>query len=202
MSLTQIPLFPSHPQTHTWQCPGCMTPVTRGSSSNLYVCCQVCSAKTGRSFGFCWQCLREWKGQQPRSDRCENDNCHNSALKTLRECPELQIELSGGIKGCPSVRACPTCGSLLQHTGNGCKDVSCPRCNMEFCFGCLKSADECMTDDFDICGIAARQTSIPTWNGHTIPHRNEDLDVHRLHRLHRRLFRFHSIGMDAHSYVE
>ncbi|XP_007551456.1 protein ariadne-2-like [Poecilia formosa] len=143
-------------------CPGCMTPVTRGSSSDLYVCCQVCSAKTGRSFGFCWQCLREWKGQQPRSDRCENDDCHNSALKTLRECPEVQIELTGGVKGCPSVRACPTCGSLIQHTGIGCKNMKCPQCKMSFCFGCLKTGSCC-----GLCpgGIAPRQTSIPVWDG-------------------------------------
>uniref|UniRef100_A0A3B3U578 Probable protein ariadne-2 n=1 Tax=Poecilia latipinna TaxID=48699 RepID=A0A3B3U578_9TELE len=131
-------------------CPGCMTPVTRGSSSNLYVCCHVCSAKTGRSFGFCWQCLREWKGRQPRSDRCKNDNCHNSALKTLRECPEIKIDK---VKGCPSVRACPTCGSLIQHTGIGCKTVICPRCKMSFCFGCLKNgycgiSDICSSEDF------------------------------------------------------
>ncbi|XP_054916252.1 uncharacterized protein DDB_G0292642-like [Poeciliopsis prolifica] len=160
-------------------CPGCMTPVTRGSSLNLYVCCSGCSAKTGRSFGFCWQCLREWKGPQPRSDRCENDDCHNSALKTLRECPEVQIKLAGGVKGCPSVRACPTCGSLLQHTGKGCKDVSCPRCKMTFCFGCLKSAQSCSVTEnlgtmpLGLCpsGIAPRQTSIPVWNHKSHGHR-------------------------------
>uniref|UniRef100_A0A3B3V2K2 RING-type domain-containing protein n=1 Tax=Poecilia latipinna TaxID=48699 RepID=A0A3B3V2K2_9TELE len=150
-------------------CPGCMTPVTRGSSSNLYVCCQVCSAKTGRSFGFCWQCLREWKGQQPRSDRCENDDCHNSALKTLRECPEVKIKTVNGVKGCPSVRACPTCGSLIQHTGIGCKNISCPRCKMSFCFGCLKTISECRTTGthnvYGVCSIdiVPRQTSIPVW---------------------------------------
>ncbi|KAM4714743.1 E3 ubiquitin-protein ligase-like [Anableps anableps] len=148
-------------------CPGCMTPVTRGSSSNLYVCCRVCSAKTGRTFAFCWQCLREWKGQQPRSDRCENDDCHNSALKTLRDCPEIQIE--DEVKGCPSVRACPTCGSLLQHTGRGCNEISCPRCQMLFCFWCLKSTTNCSAtrnlDTYGLCtsGIAPRQISIPVW---------------------------------------
>lgn len=145
-----------------------MSPIVRESSSNLYVCCKVCSAKTGRTFAFCWQCLREWKGQQPRSDRCENDDCQNSALKTLRDCPEVQINTVKGVKGCPSVRACPTCGSLLQHTGKGCKNISCPRCRMLFCFGCLQSTDKCRTTAnivYGICssGIAPRQTSIPVW---------------------------------------
>uniref|UniRef100_A0A3Q2DUQ2 Probable protein ariadne-2 n=1 Tax=Cyprinodon variegatus TaxID=28743 RepID=A0A3Q2DUQ2_CYPVA len=144
-------------------CPGCMSPVTRGSSLNLYVHCKVCSAKTGRTFAFCWQCLREWKGKQPRSDRCENDDCHNSALKTLRECPEIQIQTEDGAKGCPSVRACPTCGSLIQHTGIGCENVSCPRCHMEFCFSCLKSTNECDAAMF-CSGIAPRQKSIPVWH--------------------------------------
>ncbi|XP_038126239.1 potential E3 ubiquitin-protein ligase ariadne-2-like [Cyprinodon tularosa] len=149
-------------------CPGCMSPVTRGSSLNLYIHCKVCSGKTGRTFAFCWQCLREWKGIQPRFDRCENDDCHNSALKTLRECPEIQIQTENGAKGCPSVRACPTCGSLIQHTGKGCKIISCPRCHMQFCFGCLKSTLECIIAQNRVlgkcpCDIAPRQTSIPMW---------------------------------------
>ncbi|MED6249230.1 hypothetical protein ATANTOWER_011196 [Ataeniobius toweri] len=150
-------------------CPGCTSPVSRGINSNLYVCCKVCSLKTGRTYAFCWQCLREWKGQQPRSDRCENDDCHNSALKTLRDCPEVQIQTVKGAKGCPSVRACPTCGSLLQHTGKGCKNILCPRCKILFCFGCLKNTNECRTTGnhnvYGTCssGIAPRQTSIPVW---------------------------------------
>ncbi|KAF6724475.1 hypothetical protein FQA47_019878 [Oryzias melastigma] len=97
-------------------CPGCKFSVTRKNESNLSVRCQICTERKGKPYEFCWQCLKEWKGPQPRSDRCDNDGCINEALKTLRTCPEIVFESVKNVRGCPSIRACPTCGSLLEHT--------------------------------------------------------------------------------------
>lgn len=149
-------------------CPGCKYSVTRKDESNLSVRCQMCTATKGRTYEFCWQCLREWKGPQPRTDRCDNEGCCNEALKTLRDCPYAVFENVKGITQCPSIRACPTCGILVEHTGKRCKNISCRQCKVEFCFVCLKITTECrkvMPDYYGPCssGIAPRQTSIPIW---------------------------------------
>ncbi|XP_056224420.1 probable E3 ubiquitin-protein ligase RNF144A-A [Seriola aureovittata] len=147
-------------------CPGCSTFV-RKETSNLSVRCTVCTAKRGRVYEFCWQCLREWKGPAPRSDRCENDGCCNESLKTLKNCPDITFESVTGVTGCPSIRACPTCGSLVQHSKKHCKSIVCPRCRVKFCFVCLKLAEECFKTSkiSGQCssGVAPRQSSIPVW---------------------------------------
>ncbi|XP_005925929.2 uncharacterized protein LOC102289793 [Haplochromis burtoni] len=145
-------------QTHTTKmCPGCRSTVTRENESDLNVLCKVCTAVKGRPFEFCWQCLREWKGARPRKDRCGNRGCCNQSLETLKKCPTITF---GSVKECPSVRACPTCGLLLEHSKKYCKSVHCPRCNVSFCFVCLKSSGTCLITR---CIPAPRQTSIPVW---------------------------------------
>ncbi|KAL4006880.1 interleukin 4 receptor [Sarotherodon galilaeus] len=150
-------------------CPGCRSTVTRENGSDLNVLCKVCTAVKGRPFEFCWQCLREWKGPRPRKDRCENDGCCNESLETLKKCPDItfhgygyeyEYEYEYGVRVCPSVRACPTCGLLLQHSKKGCPSVFCPRCNGKFCFVCLKRSSTCWRIR---CTPAPRQTSIPVW---------------------------------------
>ncbi|XP_030609413.1 uncharacterized protein LOC115797077 [Archocentrus centrarchus] len=138
-------------------CPGCRSFVEGENGSDLNVLCKVCTAQKGRPYEFCWQCLREWKGARPRKDRCDNDGCCNHSVKTLETCPEITVD---EFDVCPSVRACPTCGLLLEHTTKMCKCVVCPRCKVEFCFVCLTSmyAGECCSS-----GVAPRQTSIPVW---------------------------------------
>uniref|UniRef100_A0A8C6K7E9 RING-type domain-containing protein n=1 Tax=Nothobranchius furzeri TaxID=105023 RepID=A0A8C6K7E9_NOTFU len=151
-------------------CPGCKFSVTRKDESNLSVRCQVCTTNKGRIYEFCWQCLRQWKGPQPRLDRCDNDGCTNDSLKTLTACPALIFESVKGVTGCPSIRACPTCGTLLEHNGKQCKNIMCRQCKVEFCFVCLKVTTKCKSDPnynyFGPCfsGLAPRQTVIPVWN--------------------------------------
>ncbi|XP_071315077.1 potential E3 ubiquitin-protein ligase ariadne-2-like [Trachinotus anak] len=148
-------------------CPGCRSSLQRKKASNLRVRCSVCTATNGRSYEFCWQCLREWKGPYPRADRCENDGCCNESLKTLKNCPDIVFETVMGVTGCPSIRACPTCGSLVEHSRRKCKSIVCPRCRIKFCFVCLKLTKKCLeTSDYFIhcsSGVAPRQTSIPVW---------------------------------------
>ncbi|CAK6952977.1 uncharacterized protein LOC128383487 [Scomber scombrus] len=148
-------------------CPGCNSSVERADLNNLSVLCSVCTAEKKKDYRFCWQCLREWKGPTPRSDRCDNDDCINEPLETLRKCPEIIFEKVEGVTGCPSIRACPTCGLLVGHDRTMCKNIVCPRCDVEFCFVCLKVTEECSdtSDYFEPCsdGVAPRQTSIPVW---------------------------------------
>uniref|UniRef100_A0A8C5EW19 E3 ubiquitin-protein ligase RNF19B-like n=1 Tax=Gouania willdenowi TaxID=441366 RepID=A0A8C5EW19_GOUWI len=125
-------------------CPGCNTSVARRQLSNLSVNCSVCTKRTGRVFEFCWQCLKEWKGSRPRADRCDNAGCCNEALKLLQTCSVVKFENVKDISNCPSIRACPTCGALLEHSGKKCKNITCARCNVEFCFVCLQLTSICL----------------------------------------------------------
>ncbi|XP_059211524.1 E3 ubiquitin-protein ligase RNF19B-like [Centropristis striata] len=150
-------------------CPGCKSAVVRTDLNNLQVYCISCTARQNKAFTFCWQCLNEWKGPAPRSGHCENDECH-SPLEILRTCPEIRFKVVKGVTGCPSTRACPTCGLLVEHDGTRCKHITCSRCKVKFCLVCLKLTVECEkvgnNSLIKVCstGVAPRQTSIPVWN--------------------------------------
>ena len=62
----------------------------------------------------------------------------------------------------PSIRACPFCGALVQHT-DACKQMNCPACSKAFCFICLKKNEggwQCGSWNTK-CKPAPRQTYIP-----------------------------------------
>ncbi|XP_078020901.1 E3 ubiquitin-protein ligase ARIH2-like [Epinephelus lanceolatus] len=150
-------------------CPGCKYSVVRTDLDNLRVCCTVCTANKNEAFSFCWQCLNEWKHPSPYSDRCANEGCINKSLEILMTCPDISFEDVRGVTGCPSIRACPTCGLLVEHDRTHCKNVTCQRCKVEFCFVCLKLTEKCKKlrelSYYILCpsGVAPRQTSIPVW---------------------------------------
>uniref|UniRef100_A0A8C6T4Z6 RING-type domain-containing protein n=1 Tax=Neogobius melanostomus TaxID=47308 RepID=A0A8C6T4Z6_9GOBI len=146
-------------------CPGCKCRVMRADPHNLRVQCPQCKAEKGKMYEFCWQCLKEWKGAV-NSDRCVNEGCENPDLITLKTCPEIEFKDVKDVTGCPSIRACPTCGKLLMHNSEQCKNITCPDCKVEFCFVCLKLTRECCGKThsyYSPCssGVAPRQTSIP-----------------------------------------
>ncbi|KAM3590693.1 uncharacterized protein V6R79_014468 [Siganus canaliculatus] len=160
------------------QCPGCKSYVRRTDPNNLSVECPMCTAQKGTSSRFCWQCLKEWSGPAPRSDHCDNEDCV-SPLEILKNCPDIIFDRVKGVTGCPSVRACPTCGLLVEHDKTLCKHVTCRRCKVKFCFVCLKlfafratlsedtdRSNVCSSDIYGLCttGVVPRQTSIPVWN--------------------------------------
>ncbi|KAF3837141.1 hypothetical protein F7725_004605 [Dissostichus mawsoni] len=149
-------------------CPGCQTYLVRTAPTNLSVRCTICTKDKKKVYKFCWQCLKEWKGTCPRSDRCDNDGCTNPELELLKTCKTTALSRVQGVTACPSIRACPTCGQRVQHDTTGCKNIICPRCKVEFCFVCLKLTRECMkTSSYFIpcsAGVAPRQTSIPEWH--------------------------------------
>ncbi|XP_023153676.2 probable E3 ubiquitin-protein ligase RNF144A-A [Amphiprion ocellaris] len=148
-------------------CPSCESSVMRNDPYNLCVECTVCSADKNGIFMFCWQCLREWRGPFQRSDRCENYGCVNKSLEILKNCPVITFNDVAGITDCPSIRACPTCGFIVEHDRSGCKNIFCTRCKEEFCFVCLQLTDDCLetSEHFEPCssGVAPRQTFIPVW---------------------------------------
>ncbi|XP_067378764.1 uncharacterized protein [Channa argus] len=150
------------------QCPQCKTNVARKNLSNLCVKCIICTADQKKTYQFCWQCLKQWKGPGPRSDRCDNDGCTNHNLELLKNCKTTNLPEVQGVTACPSIRACPTCGEIVEHDKTGCKNVVCPRCHVEFCFVCLQLTPQCQqTSSYFIpcsSGVAPRQTSIPVWH--------------------------------------
>ncbi|KAM9424197.1 E3 ubiquitin-protein ligase RNF19B-like isoform 1-T2 [Pholidichthys leucotaenia] len=149
------------------QCPQCKTKVERMDLSNLCVKCSICTADQKKTFQFCWQCQKPWKGSGPRSDHCDNAGCKNQDLELLKTCKDITLPKVQGVDTCPSIRACPTCGQRVEHDRTGCKNIICPRCKVEFCFVCLKLTPKCLktSTHFILCsdGVAPRQTSIPVW---------------------------------------
>ncbi|XP_006893556.1 PREDICTED: uncharacterized protein LOC102854719 [Elephantulus edwardii] len=144
------------------ECPRCKSLVERKDLTTIRVFCIICT-----NYEFCWQCLRAWKGAGKPSDRCDNVGCRDPSLDTLASC--VTKDLPGSeIQGCPSIRACPTCGMLIEHKEK-CKYVVCSRCHVEFCFACLDLAQVCQAAKsgawFKWCAkpLAPRQRHIPVW---------------------------------------
>lgn len=95
--------------------------------------CSFCS-KGGTMYEFCWYCLHQWFGSGIKD--CGNADCNGEdpRLKILKDSPTKSVV---GVK-CPSRRACPKCGMLIEHE-KACKQMVC-RCGQKFCFICLKVA--------------------------------------------------------------
>ncbi|XP_069474308.1 E3 ubiquitin-protein ligase ARIH2-like [Ambystoma mexicanum] len=150
------------------ECPGCKSLVERGDQSNMRVFCTICKAKKKGSYEFCWQCLQPWEGDIRSSVGCASKECKDSNLDILQKCKLLDLPHSE-IKRCPSIRACPTCGLLIEHK-EMCKYIICCRCKVEFCFACLETAEVCQTRrpaaNYMACAkpVAPKQTAIPVWS--------------------------------------
>ncbi|XP_004484437.2 potential E3 ubiquitin-protein ligase ariadne-2-like [Dasypus novemcinctus] len=150
------------------ECPRCKSLVERKELTHLRVLCTICSSSLGGPSEFCWQCLRAWKGQGTPSDHCANEGCRDPSLHVLATCGTKDLPGSE-IRGCPSIRACPTCGLLIEHKDK-CKYVLCSRCHVEFCFACLDTAQACQAAKggawFQLCAkrLAPRQTRVPVWS--------------------------------------
>ncbi|XP_067301760.1 caspase-23 [Pseudorasbora parva] len=77
-------------------CPGCQSHVERRDRSKLCVNCTICTANMKRTYYFCWNCRREWKGPANNAVCCENNAC-GQRVKTsdpLKPCkPESKREI-------------------------------------------------------------------------------------------------------------
>jgi hypothetical protein len=144
------------------ECPQCSTCCERGDKRRTSVVCLICSRMPGtREYAFCWYCLHEVKSVD--NYRCNNDLCGgiDPRLAILKNAVLKEVN---GVKGVPSCRACPKCGTIIEHDRN-CKHMICP-CEQEFCFVCLglRNAQTklwpCGTFN-SVCNIAPKQTTIP-----------------------------------------
>ena len=148
------------------ECPGCRSFTERIDLNNLRVHCPICTKKKGRSYDFCWQCLKEWTGPTKSSVKCGNESCIHPDIPSIRDAPYIQ--LYG--KTVPNHRACPTCGKVVEHTTEACKNVICPRCKKQFCFLCLELTVDCQRSApgswYKACAkpVAPKQTVIPVWS--------------------------------------
>ena len=148
------------------ECPGCRSFIERNDLNNLRVHCPICTKKKERSYDFCWQCSREWTGPTISSVRCGNESCIHPDMPSIRDAPNVLI--CG--YSVPNRRACPTCGKVVEHTTEGCKNTECPRCKKEFCFLCLELTVDCQKAApgswYGACAkpIAPKQTVIPVWS--------------------------------------
>ena len=148
------------------ECPWCRSFIEREDLTNLRVICAICKQK-GKN-DFCWQCLKEWSGPVKSSEKCGASNCEHRDLPSIRDCGMITLKEVGITV--PLRRACPTCGRVVEHKGEGCKNIICPRCKKEFCFACLELTEECLrlkpSSWYKECKkpIAPKQTKIPIWS--------------------------------------
>jgi len=159
--------FVNRPDTDIRQCQVCGVNWQRDFTKRWpghrnRVVCNTCSKNQGRRVEYCWGCRREWRGN---AYNCGHSDCNweKEQLETLANCETKKI---GNVAGCPIIRACPRCGSLIHHDG-GCKHMEC-KCGCNFCFVCLKKKKllrrwECTPFDTS-CPIAPRQTALPEPN--------------------------------------
>ncbi|KAJ3585018.1 hypothetical protein NHX12_013741 [Muraenolepis orangiensis] len=102
-------------------------------------------------------------------DRCENPGCVDMDLQLLQSCRCMMFVRCAGRGALPLHPGLPHHhpGMKVEHAGAGCKYIICRRCEVEFCFVCLKVKQQCLQTSsyFVACssGIAPRQTSIPKW---------------------------------------
>ena len=142
------------------QCPKCQSYFTRVNPSVNSVKCIVCSKSSQSDFYFCWHCLGEWKSSLS-SKVCGNDCMDSDKLAQLSTCD--QVGFSHFNIKIPSLRACPSCGSLIELVGD-LKYVNCKKCKTDFCFICLriKTNGMWLCGDYETqCECAPRQTKIP-----------------------------------------
>ena len=148
------------------ECPGCRSFVERRDINNLRVVCVICTHEKKKTYEFCWNCDKEWTGPVSSSDKCGRPDCEHPAFPAVRDADIIKINE----QEVPNRRACPTCGLVLEHKGDGCKFVICQRCKDEFCFLCLLLKQQCLTKSpsswYKACvdAVAPKQTSIPVWS--------------------------------------
>jgi hypothetical protein len=150
------------------QCPECMTFLEREDVNDLKLECNICSVLYKKKFSFCCQCESEWpKGLDGKKvDVCGAAVCKNNDLETLAMCSYINLSLVPNVGAIPSIRACPKCGKLAEHTSQNCKKIICPnsKCEIEYCFVCLETSKICLSTSsaYDKCKlpVAPKQTVI------------------------------------------
>lgn len=119
--------------------------------------CPVCSHV------FCWSCLRQWRTSN--GSYCGYSDCEKGVDPRISFLKTQPLKTIGQVSGCPSVRGCQRCGTLLEHK-DACKHMVCKSCNLQFCFVCLKPYNvstgqwQCGAHNA-VCAVAPIQSTLP-----------------------------------------
>ncbi|KAG7464618.1 hypothetical protein MATL_G00167340 [Megalops atlanticus] len=122
------------------QCPRCHQQGVKPSGGQRAKCVS-CSKDLGRVYRYCYACKRQWPRGRTRENSCTLPGCEIRAALLSSETITNPLSC---VHGCPFFRACPCCKALLTHTGQGCPNIMCPHCGLEFCFRCLRR--DCLID--------------------------------------------------------
>lgn len=123
---------------------------------NSRVRCPLCK------YEYCSSCLRGWVSL---GEFCGNTDCAQGKDPRIQFLSSQPLKTIGPVAACPSVRACPGCGTLLEHR-EACKHMACKSCTLQFCFVCLKPYNaitkqwQCGAHNA-VCPIAPLQTTLP-----------------------------------------
>ena len=147
-------------------CPRCKIVCERKDRGIVITNCPACTKQLGRPYEFCWHCGKEWSGpRNPRALKCADPGCEHPSLKAVRNAQMVtKYECTF-----PNIRACPTCGGIVEHTAAKCKFATCPQCKIPYCFLCLKTESECLKAKpgswHSPCSVPVKpiQTEIPRW---------------------------------------
>ena len=144
------------------ECPGCNNYCERKDKSSNRVYCRICS-KLGKTHTYCWDCLKPWNNSDSNL-QCGNGGCNSASfLHILQEAPLITPSYLKEKVQVPSKRACPACGSIIEHSG-GCKHMICKDCHTEFCFLCLRivedNSSQCGSYN-TTCAVAPVQDKLP-----------------------------------------
>lgn len=97
--------------------------------------------------------LNKEESEQDNSKMKEQLNMFLSSVPTKE-----MTDLGNNTTTIPSMRACPTCSSLLQHV-DGCNKMTCGYCMANFCFICLRlninEQDRCLSTQKEFICIPA-----------------------------------------------
>ena len=126
------------------QCPNCDNYIERdpsiiGLKTKCVLCFKICS----QDFSFCWKCGNKWESSRNSNVSCGRGDCKSMNLKILENCKFIKLSACPKLDEIPSIRACPSCGILVEHSGLNCKNIACQRCNISFCFACLEKTEVC-----------------------------------------------------------
>ena len=159
VGLTENLAFSQYDCNKCPQC-GCMIEKIDGG---LRVKCYMCP-----DFEFCWRCLGKWVAPGRGCEDCGNHGCvplDSKILQMLLTCGTTKMDYCNVVV--PTIRACPECGTVIQHRTSACKRYTCPMCNLQFCFVCLgiynKRAGIWPCGSYNTpCKVAHRQTVLPS----------------------------------------
>ena len=101
-------------------CNHCGSYIERLNCDEIRVICLVCLKKLGIVNEFCWNCEKKWMSPNSVYD-CGNACCTDKKIEALQNCKYIYLSSYSNDR-IPSIRACVTCGMLVEHNSVGCKN--------------------------------------------------------------------------------